>query len=113
MASDFKAALPIPVKWSTGDNKYDQTGKAPRSISLFIPLESAAAFAQYILNSAQDTDRHKTGKVWDYEAKSEVQVEGFYINGKGREGTGGEFGTINPASTKWMNGSNNDEALPF
>lgn len=104
MASDFKAALPKPVKWSTGENRYDQSGKQPRSLSLFIPRESAVAFAQYIINSADDPDRQKTGKIWDYEAKAEIEVEGFYINGKGREGQSGEFGTINPASTKWLNG---------
>jgi hypothetical protein len=104
MSSDFKAALPIPLKWSTSDNRYDQTGKQPRALSLFIPRDSAVALAQYIMNSADDNERQKTGKVWDYDKKAEVEVEGFYINGKGREGNGGDFGTINPASTKWLNG---------
>lgn len=98
MASDFKAALPIPLKWSTSDNRYDQTGKQPRALSLFIPRDSAVALAQYIMNSADDNERQKTGKVWDYDKKVEVEVEGFYINGKGREGNGGDFGTINPAA---------------
>lgn len=99
MASDFKAALPKPVKWSTGENRYDQTGKQPRSLSLFIPRESAVAFANYIINSADDPERQKPGKIWDYEAKAEIEVEGFYINGKGREGQSGDYGTINPAAT--------------
>lgn len=99
MASDFKPALPKPVKWSTGENRYDTAGKQPRSISLFIPRESAVAFANYIINSADDPERQKTGKIWDYEAKAEVEVEGFYINGKGREGQSGDYGTINPAAT--------------
>ena len=102
-SSDFKAALPKPVKWSTGENRYDNGGKQPRSLTLFVPRESAYAFAQYILNSADDADRQKTGKIWDYDKKAEVEVEGFYINGKGKEGRDGDFGTINPASSKWLN----------
>jgi hypothetical protein len=102
-SSDFKAAFPKPVKWSTGENRYDNGGKQPRSLTLFVPRESAYAFAQYILNSADDSDRQKTSKIWDYDKKAEVEVEGFYINGKGKEGRDGDFGTINPASTKWLN----------
>lgn len=101
--SDFKPALPKAIKWSTGENRYDNGGKDPRSLSLFVPRESAAAFAQYIINSADDSERQRTGKIWDYEKKGEVEVEGFYINGKGKEGRNGDFGTINPASSKWMN----------
>lgn len=107
--SDFKAALPRAVKWSTGENRYDTAGKQPRSLNLFVPLESAYAFAQYIMNTAEDASRHKTGKVWDYEAKAEVEVQGFYINGKGREGNTGDYGTINPAAAATAAG----EALPF
>jgi len=80
--SDFKAALPQVIKWSTGENKYDQTGKSPISISLFVPVESAFAFAQYVLNMADDETRHKTGKIWDYSSNCEIEVQGFYINGK-------------------------------
>lgn len=118
--ADFKAALPKPVKWSTGENRYDNGGKQPRSLSLFIPRESAAAFAQYIINSADDDDRQRTGKIWDYAKKEEVEVEGFYINGKGKEGRGGDFGTINPASSKFLNQGLTtqeakaiDESMPF
>lgn len=110
--SDFKAALPKPVKWSTGENRYDNGGKQPRSLSLFIPRESAVAFAQYIINSADDDDKMRTGKIWDYDTKAEVEVEGFYINGKGKEGRDGDFGTINPASTKWMTAPVSEE-MPF
>jgi hypothetical protein len=107
--SDFQPALPVPVKWSTGDNRYDSAGKQPRSLSLFVPLDSAYALAQHIINTADDSARHKTGKVWNYETKAEVEVQGFYINGKGRQGSDGDFGTINPAAAQPVAG----EALPF
>jgi hypothetical protein len=96
--ADFQPALPVPVKWSTGENRYDTAGKQPRSLSLFIPRESAVALANYIINTADDSEKLRTGKVWDYQKKAEVEVEGFYLNGKGREGNGGDFGTINPAA---------------
>ena len=102
-SSDFKAALPKPVKWSTGENRYDNGGKQPRTLSLFVPRESAYALAQYIINSADSEDRLRTGKIWDYDQKAEVEVEGFYINGKGREGRDGDFGTINPADNGGLN----------
>lgn len=110
-SSDFKAALPRPVKWSTGENRYDNGGKQPRSLSLFIPRESAVALANYIINTADDGEKMRMNKVWDYDKKAEVEVEGFYINGKGRQGDDGDFGTINPASTKWQTPST--DAMPF
>ena len=97
--ADFVAALPKVVKFSTGENKYDTTGKNPVSLSLFVPVESAFALAQYLMNVADDASRHKTGKIWNYETQSEEEVQGFYINGKGREGRdGGSYGNINPAA---------------
>lgn len=108
-SSEFKAALPRAVKWSTGENRYDTAGKQPRSLNLFVPLESAYAFAQYIMNTAEDASRHKSGKVWDYETKAEVEVQGFYINGKGREGRDGDYGTINPAAAA----AAATDAMPF
>lgn len=111
MQSDFKAAFPRPVKWSTGENRYDQTGKNPTSLSLFVPIESAYAFAQYLINLADDESRHKTGKIWDYADRCEVEVPGIYVNGKGRDGAGGgSFGTINPQATP-QSGANNE--MPF
>lgn len=107
--TDFKPALPRPVKWSVGENRYDQTGKTPMALSLFVPVESAYALAQYIMNTADDQSKHRSGKIWDYEAKSEVEVEGFYINGKGRDGANGSFGTINPQS----NAIDTGKELPF
>lgn len=95
--ADFNPALPQPIKWSTGSNRYDQDGKTPRSISLFVPLDSIKALQQYLTDLAADIERHKPGKIWNYETKSEEQVTGVYINGKGREGSDGDYGTINPA----------------
>ena len=96
--ADFNPALPKQVKWSVGENKYDTDGKTPKSLSLFVPIESAEAFARYINATATDPDKIKKGKVWDYSLQAEVEVDGIYINGKGRDGQYGAFGSINPAA---------------
>ena len=96
--SEFNAALPSVIKWSVDKNKYDQDGKFPKSLSLFIPKESIAAFAKHLTAMAIDPDKVRSGKIWDYTANAEVEVEGVYINAKGKTGQYGDFGNINPAS---------------
>ena len=98
--SDFQAALPRQIKWSVGENKYDDGGKNPKSLSLFVPLESIEALATYIASQGTDPNRIKKGKVWDYGTQSEVEVDGIYINGKGRDGQYGAYGNINPAASQ-------------
>lgn len=96
---DFTPALPLQIRWSVNPNRFDD-GKNPLSLSLFIPAESAFALAQLILDSAEDLNKAKTAKIWDYETQAEKEVTGFYINGKGKEGRDGNgtsFGNINPA----------------
>ena len=97
--SDFNPALPVQLKWSVNENRFDDNGKNPLALSLFVPAESAFALAQLIMDSAEDSSKAKTAKVWDYETQTEKEVTGFYINGKGkpgRDGNGASFGNINP-----------------
>ena len=98
--SDFNPALPVQLKWSVNENRFDDNGKNPLALSLFIPAESAFALAQLIMDSAEDSSKAKTAKVWDYETQTEKEVTGFYINGKGKPGRDGDrtsYGSINPA----------------
>lgn len=100
--TDFNPALPVQLKWSVNENRFDSDGKNPLALSLFIPSESAFALAQLIMDSAEDQNKAKTAKVWDYETQSEKEVQGFYVNGKGRQGRDGNgtsFGNINPVKT--------------
>lgn len=94
MADQFKPALPYPVKFSTSENEYDDADKFPKAMSLFIPLESIQPFFDHCIKLG-DT-KAKTGKVWDYTKKEEVEVQGIYLNAKGKEGKYGDFGNINP-----------------
>ena len=95
--SDFNPVLPKVVKWSVGDNRYDDNGKNPKSLSLFIPLESVEALTRYLNSISTDPEKIKKGKVWDFSQKAEVEVDGIYVNGKGRDGQYGAFGSINPS----------------
>jgi len=109
--SDFQAALPFPIKWAVNENKFDSDGKNPLSLSVFVPAESAFTLAQFLLDTAEDPAKTKTAKVWDYSKNEEVEVQGFYINGKGKPGRDGDrtsFGSINPA--KPANSSSNLKA---
>ena len=109
--SDFNPALPVQLKWSVNENRFDDNGKNPLALSIFIPAESAFALAQLIMDSAEDSSKAKTAKVWDYETQSEKEVIGVYLNGKGKPGRDGDrtsYGSINPA--KPANSSSNLKA---
>jgi len=97
--SDFQAALPKVIKWSVGDNQFDTEGKNPKRLSLAIPVESVPAFCNHLMALADDEANHKTIKIWDYQAREQVEVSGITINAKGREGSYGAYGNINPAQT--------------
>ena len=96
--SDFQPALPKVIKWDVKDNPFDDKEKYPKSLSLFIPLQSIAAIAQHLNSLAADESKHKNAKVWDYSNNQEVEVQGVYLNAKGKSGEYGDFGNINPAS---------------
>ena len=93
MPDSFKAALPYPIKFSTSENEYEDQDKYPQKMSLFIPSESVPGFCDHLMKLV-DT-KTKSGKVWDFSQNKEIEVEGIYINAKGKEGKYGDFGNIN------------------
>ena len=107
--ADFNPAISRPIKWSVGDNKYDENGKAPRRLSLFIPEDSILEFAEYLKRLSTQTDKARAGKVWDYARSEEVEVSGFYVDGKGKNGQYGDYGTINPVQIA----AADSDSIPF
>ena len=93
--SAFVSALTHQLKWSVGENRFDTDGKQPKQLSLFITKESILEFASYLQRLAGESDKLKAGKVWDFQNKEEIEVQGFYLNGKGQTGQYGDFGSIN------------------
>jgi len=93
--ADFVPALTHQIKWSVGENRFDTEGKQPKQLSLFVTKQSILELASYLQKLAGETDRIKPGKVYDFKNQKEVEVEGFYLNGKGKAGQYGDFGSIN------------------
>ena len=95
---EFTPALPYPIKWAINTNQFkDSAEQFPKQLSVFIPLESLHAFAEHLINLADQTDKHRSSKVWDYANKAAVEVQGVYINANGKEGQDDSyFGNINP-----------------
>ena len=46
----FDAALPHPIRWSVGENKYDTEGDWPSQLGLQIPTESITPFCNYLMS---------------------------------------------------------------
>ena len=47
--SNFVPAFPFPVKWSVGDNTFDDADKNPKTIGLAIPVESIPGFISLLM----------------------------------------------------------------
>lgn len=99
---EFTPQLPKQGKWSVGENKYDEDGKNPKMLSIFIPEESIDGLSRYLQNMRS---KLKAGKTYNYETRENEEVQGIYLNFKGKSGEYGDYGNINPAS--------NDSAMPF
>ena len=95
--SNFVPAFPYPIKWSTGDNTFDDAEKNPKTIGLAIPVDSIAGLVNLLMALEADTSKHKQGKVWSKENGEEKKAV-VYLNGKGKESNDGYgcFGNINP-----------------
>ena len=92
-----KFLLPKQAKWSVGNNRFDEDGKAPKALSVFIPEESIDAFCRYVQDQRA---KLKPGKSWNYSTQQNDEVQGIYLNFKGRDGDSGAYGNINPAAPK-------------
>ena len=45
--SYFRSARPAQIKWSVGENKNNEDGKYPKSLAMFVPVESISALANH------------------------------------------------------------------
>ena len=94
---EFVPAFPFPIKWSTGENTFEDSERNPKTMGLAIPVESIPAVISHLMALEADTSKHKQGKVWSKE-NGEEKKPVVYLNGKGRESQDGSgyFGNINP-----------------
>ena len=96
----FQPALPHPIKWSVGENQYNEDGKFPRSLTLTIPVDSIIDLANHLMALRDDESKIKSDNVWDYENNEEKEVDVIKLYAKGKEGRYGDFGNINPQKTE-------------
>ena len=96
----FDAALPHPIRWSVGENRYDTEGEWPSQLGLQIPTESITPFCEWLMSLLDEEGKISTGKVWDRENNKEIEVPVVWVNGKGKDGQYGSFGNINPQKTE-------------
>ena len=65
--NDFVPAFPYPIKWSIGDNTFDDSDKNPKAIGLAIAVDSIPGLINHLMALEADTSKHKQGKVWSKE----------------------------------------------
>ena len=86
---EFNPALPLPIKWNIGDDRFNE---GQQVLSLTIPVDSVTHLIDHLQNLVNT--KAKEGEVYDSKA-----MEGPY----------GVFGNINPQK---INTGVNEE-LPF
>jgi hypothetical protein len=100
--TEYIAALPVMGKWSVYENGPDHEYKPNgKRLVLKIPVESVAAYAQYLMALADDTSKHKDMNVWDFAAKQSKSVKCINVSHNAKDGKtddDGWYGTIAPAA---------------
>ena len=101
---EFENALPLPINFTVGDNKYENSrDRFPRRFNIFVPLESIDALCSHFQALKEDQSRHKEGNVFDMRENTKVRVQGVYLSANGKKNTFdndeddfGAFGSVNP-----------------
>ena len=101
---DFNPALPLPIKWTINDDRFDPEKQV---FSLTIPVDSLTHLIDHLQNLVNT--KAKEGEVYDFAKKEKVKTQCVQIYSKAMDGAYGVFGNINPQ--KIETGVN--EELPF
>ena len=101
---EFNPALPLPIKWNIGDDRFNE---GQQVLSLTIPVDSVPYLTEHLMNLIDK--KAKEGEVYDFAKKEKVKTQCVQIFSKAMDGPYGVFGNINPQ--KINTGVNED--LPF
>ena len=100
--SEYIPALPVNGKWSVYENGPDHEYKPNgKRLVLKIPVESVAAFAQYLMTLADDTSKHKDMQVWNRDTKELKSHKCINVGFNAKDGAtdaDGWYGSIAPAA---------------
>ena len=91
--ADFNPALSLPIKWSIGEDRFNDDDEA-KVLTLTIPVASLDQFIDHL--NALSYTKQKQGEVYDFKKKEKVKTQCIYVNAKGLDGQYGLFGNINP-----------------
>ena len=103
--ADFNPALPLPIKWSIGDDRFNE---GQQVLSLTIPVDSVTHLIDHLQNLVNT--KAKEGEVYDFKTKNKVKTQCIQIYSKAMDGQYGVFGNINPQKIENSPSSNE---LPF
>ena len=89
--SQFNPALPLPIKWSIGSDKFDPEKEV---LALTIPVESVTYLIDHLKNLVNTKASEK--KVYDFKQRKEIKTQCIQMYSKKMVGPYGVFGNINP-----------------
>ena len=102
--NQFNPALPLPIKWSIGDDRFNE---GQQVLSLTIPVDSVTHFIDHLQNLVDQ--KAKDAEVYDFNKKEKVKTKCVQIYSKAMDGQFGVFGNINPQKLE----REVNEELPF
>ena len=103
--TQFNPALPLPIKWSIGDDRFNE---GQQVLGLTIPVDSVTHLIDHLQNLVNT--KAKENEVYDFKQKKKIKTQCVQIYSKAMDGQYGVFGNINPQKIENSPSSNE---LPF
>ena len=78
---EFNPALPLPIKWNIGDDRFNE---GQQVLSLTIPVDSVTHLIDHLQNLVNT--KSKEGEVYDFAKKEKVKNQCVQILSKAMDG---------------------------
>ena len=67
--ADFNPALPLPIKWNIGDDRFNE---GQQVLNLTIPVDSVPYLTEHLMNLIDK--KAKDGEVYDFNKKEKLKL---------------------------------------